>query len=179
MRRSCRIVFVSLALFSSRLSAQAEDTGPGVQAFLFGDALFTLAEGSAPDGFKIGQIVAQANATLSERVLFFGELSVTGRNTGYSVAMERAILRYEFNDGVKVSVGRFHTPVSYWNTAFHHGLWLQGSVARPEAVKFGSRFIPVHFVGAMAEGQFSGTPLHYAVGVGNGRGRSCCRSPTR
>ena len=172
MRRSGRLVLVSLALLTPALAAQEPDTGPAIQGFVFGDVLFTRADGNADDGFKLGQIVAHANATLSEHVLFFGELSITARNTGYSVGMERAILRYDFNDAVKLSVGRFHTPISYWNTAFHHGLWLQGSVARPRAVTFGTRFIPVHFVGLMAEGQFPNTPLHYAAGVGNGRGEN-------
>lgn len=128
-----------------------------------------MADADGPDGFKLGQIVAHGNATLSQNVVFFGEVSITARNTGYGLAMERAILRYEFNDPLKVSVGRYHTPISYWNTQFHHGLWLQGSVARPEAIKFGSRYIPVHFVGAMAEGNLSSVPLHYSAGIGNGR----------
>jgi len=39
-------------------------------------------------------------------------------------------------------------------------------------VQFGGRFIPVHFVGALAEGSFpaSGWNLNYQAGVGNGRG---------
>jgi hypothetical protein len=57
------------------------------------------------------------------------------------------MVRYDFSDQFKISAGRFHTPIGYWNTAFHHGSWLQTSVARPEMIKFGSRFIPTHFVG--------------------------------
>ena len=169
MRRSLPWALTWLLYFSPALVAQDPTAGPTVQAFLFGDVLYTVADGDDPEGFKLGQIVAHGSATLSDRVLFFGELSITARSTGYGLAMERAILRYEASDVVKVSVGRFHTPISYWNTAFHHGLWLQGSVARPEAVKFGSRFIPVHFVGAMAEGQLPNSPVFYQVGVGNGR----------
>jgi len=108
--------------------------------------------------------------------VLFGELSITGRDSGYSLEVERAILRYEVNDAVKFSVGRYHTPVSYWNTAFHHGLWLQGSVARPEAVKFGSRFLPIHFVGAMVEGRFPDSPVTYLLGVGNGRADNIARA---
>jgi len=143
--------------------------GPSVQAFVFGDALFTVADADSPDGFKLGQIVAHGNATLSQNVVFFGELSITARNSGYRLAMERAILRYDFSDALKISVGRYHTPISYWNTQFHHGLWLQGSVARPESIKFGSRYIPVHFVGAMVEGNLRSAPVYYSVGFGNGR----------
>lgn len=172
MRRTATsMAFVSaLVLGVGPLHAQTpEAQGPFLQAFIFGDALFTLQDADVPDGFKLGQMVAHGNATLSNHVVFFGELSITARNSGYSVAMERVILRYEFEDRLKISAGRYHTPISYWNTEYHHGLWLQGSVARPEPIKFGSRYIPVHFVGTMAEGNFRELPIHYAVGFGNGR----------
>jgi hypothetical protein len=168
MRRSIHIALTALATVAPTLSGQAAPTGPSVQGFLFGDFVYADTEGSASDGFRLGQIVGHANGTLSDHVLFFGEMSITYSGPAYAVSMERAILRYDFSDALKVSVGRFHTPISYWNTAYHHGLWLQNSVARPEPVRFGTPFIPVHFVGAMAEGRIPNTPLHYMGGVGNG-----------
>jgi hypothetical protein len=55
---------------------------------------------------------------------------------------------------------------------------LQSSVARPEAVQFGGSFIPIHFVGALAEGAFpaGGLNLNYNVGVGYGRGAIISRA---
>ena len=171
MRGTSVWVFVALLAAAGVAEAQVPRTeGPFLQAFLFGDALFTVADAGTDDGFKLGQMVAHGNATLSERVVFFGELSITAGNSGYGLAMERAIIRYDFNDPVKISAGRYHTPISYWNTEFHHGLWLQASVARPEAIRFGSRYVPVHFVGAMVEGNLNSVPLHYSAGFGNGRG---------
>jgi hypothetical protein len=173
MRRVGFWAAIGLTVFAPAASAQQPQTqGPFVQAFLFGDALYTVADADRPDGFKLGQMVAHGNATLSEHVVFFGEVSISARSSGYSLAMERAIIRYDFNDPLKVSVGRYHTPISYWNTEFHHGLWLQGSVARPEAIKFGSRYIPVHFVGAMVEGNLTSVPLYYSARFGNGRTES-------
>lgn len=172
MRRTCLWLATGagLLLAPTAVSGQTPQTeAPFLQAFLFGDALFTVQDADVPDGFRLGQIVAHGNATISERVVFFGEVSVTARSTGYGLAMERAILRYDFNDRFKVSAGRYHTPISYWNVEYHHGLWLQGSVARPEAIKFGSRYIPVHFVGAMLEGNLGQVPVYYSVGFGNGR----------
>ena len=175
MRRSIALTMAALSLGSTALAGQlapaSVSTGPSIQGFLFGDVRYTTTEGDDP-GFRIGQIVAHGNATLSERVVFFGELSLSDRGSGYVASMERAILRYEFNDAFKVSAGRYHTPISYWNTAYHHGLWLQGSVDRPRAVTFGTPFIPVHFVGAMAEGRIPNTPVHYMGGFGNGRSSS-------
>jgi hypothetical protein len=48
----------------------------------------------------------------------------------------RSSLRYEANDYFKLSFGRFHTPINYWNTAFHHGQWsrlLRASLHSPAA----------------------------------------------
>jgi len=144
---------------------------------LFGDMLYQESEGSVPgEGFKLGQMVGHGNVLLTDRVALFGEVSLTGRDTGYGIEVERAILRYDFGDAFKLSAGRYHTPISYWNTAYHHGLWLQGSVARPEAVKFGSKFIPVHFVGALAEGKIPGAPVTYSAGIGNGRAQNIARA---
>ncbi len=83
------------------------------------------------------------------------------------------MVRYDVNDHFKLSFGRYHTPINYWNTAYHHGTWLQTSISRPEMVQFGGSFLPVHFVGALAEGAFSagGLNLNYDFGIGNGRGQ--------
>jgi hypothetical protein len=70
-----------------------------------------------------------------------------------------------------MSFGKYHTPISYWNTAFHHGAWLQTTISRPEMVKFGGTYIPVHFVGVQVEGNIpsGGVGLGYNLGLGNGR----------
>ncbi|HSG07759.1 MAG TPA: hypothetical protein VLA36_05365 [Longimicrobiales bacterium] len=175
MSRAARALLLALLLPSVPVWGQGVPSGPVAHAFLFGDVMY-VAGGEAPEGFKLGQTVIHGNVLLSNRVAFFGEASLTGRDTGYAIEIERAIIRYDVNDGFKISAGRYHTPISYWNTAFHHGLWLQGSVARPEAIKFGSRFIPVHFVGAMAEGRIASSPLTYAAGIGNGRAANTARA---
>ena len=79
---------------------------------------------------------------------------------------------------MKVSFGRYHTPINYWNTEFHHGSWLQTTVSRPEMTQFGGSFIPVHFVGTLVEGVVpaGGLNLNYNSGFGNGRGAVISRS---
>lgn len=176
MARAVVSVLCALTFVCAPLAAQDATSGPAVQAFLFGDVLYSETEGPTSGGFELGQIVGHGNVLLSNHVALFGELSLTSHDTGYTIEVERAILRYDFSDALKLSAGRYHTPISYWNTAYHHGLWLQGSVARPEAVKFGSRFIPVHFVGAMAEGRIPGSPVVYHAGVGNGRAGNIARA---
>jgi hypothetical protein len=162
-----------LALSGQEPTAQTQN----FHGFLFGDVVYVAREAANPDGFLVGQMVAHGNARLSPRLTLFGEASATARPDAYAFEVERAILRYDFIDEFKLSAGRYHTPISYWNTAYHHGLWLQTSVARPEIIKVGSRFLPVHFVGVMAEGTFNvnAISLSYEGGVGNGRGSNIAR----
>jgi hypothetical protein len=137
-------------------------------------------------GFEEGQFVLHLSSALSPKVTVFSELSLTARSDagigtppapGFNIELERLIVRYDLNDYFKLSFGRYHTPINYWNTAYHHGSWLQTSISRPEMVQFGGSFIPVHFVGALAEGAIptKGLNLNYNLGVGNGRGQVISR----
>lgn len=178
VRRRIPLSLLALALGSVPAAAQhTEPEGRVFRGFLFGDMTVVATEQDVRDGFVIGQLVGHGNAGLSERLNVFIELSATARSTQYSFEVERAILRYDFADPLKLSAGRYHTPIAYWNTAMHHGLWLQTSVARPELARIGGVFIPVHFVGAMAEGVLAAPPLTFAyeAGVGNGRDSSIGR----
>jgi hypothetical protein len=138
-------------------------------------------------GFSEGQFVLHLAAALSPHVNFFGELSFTPRAdagtgtppaTGFNAEVERVIIRFDYSDKLKASFGRYHTPINWWNTAFHHGQWLQTTISRPEMVQFGGKFIPVHFVGALLEGSLpaGGWNVNYQAGVGNGRGSIISRA---
>ena len=151
---------------------EAERHYPSLQIRGFGDVDFSATDqkGSV-SGFNLGQFVLHFASPLSEKVSYFGELSFTAQPAAYEVQVERSIIRYDYNDYFKISFGKYHTPISYWNTAFHHGAWLQTTVSRPEMVRFGGTFIPIHFVGLQAEGNIpsGGLGLGYNVGLGNGR----------
>jgi len=161
---------------------------PSLHLAGFGDVDFANQDKSeGPRGFSEGQFVLHLVSALSPRVNFFGELSFTPRAdagtggppaTGFNAEVERMIIRFDHSDRFKVSFGRYHTPVNWWNTAFHHGQWLQTTISRPEMVQFGGKFIPVHFVGALVEGSVPahGWNLNYQGGVGNGRGNVISRA---
>jgi len=143
----------------------------------FGDLNYLEDEGD-PGGFVMGQVVGMVSASMADRFDFFSEITATARDDEYKLEVERLFVRYEYSDLFKAAVGRFHTPLGYWNTAYHHGTWLQTSVKRPDAIKFGSRVIPIHFVGAMAEGRVpvDDWSFKYQVGVGNGRHENIARA---
>lgn len=178
MRRSVWLLPLFIWCTSTARAQQTGPDAPRVQVMGFGDVVYVATEREAAEGFLLGQAVAHVSAALTSRLAFFSEISATARPAGFGVEAERLLVRYDFADYFKLSVGRYHTPVSYWNTAFHHGLWLQTSVSRPEMIKFGSQLLPVHFVGALAEGSLPWTPLGlgYSVGVGNGRFSNIARA---
>jgi hypothetical protein len=155
---------------------------PSLRVSGFGNVDFAAQKASeGPRGFSEGQFVLHLASALSPRVNFFGEISFSPRTdagtgspaaTGYNTEVERVIIRFDRNDHLKVSLGRYHTPINWWNTAYHHGAWLQTTISRPEMTQFGGVFIPVHFVGGLVEGSFpaAGWNINYQAGIGNGRG---------
>jgi hypothetical protein len=168
--------FLVLGL-ATRAGAQ-ENGGLTLDVRGFADFNYAATQRPGPSGFRDGQVAGHLIAGLTEKLTFFTEVSLTGRNDGAALEAERAFLRYDQADWLKLSVGRFHTPTSYWNTAYHHGQWLQTTAGKPEMVNGQRYFLPMHFVGAMAEGSHPVGPLElgYALGVGNGRSTNINRS---
>lgn len=162
--------------------------GPAMHIAGFSDFDFSATDRpGSHSGFNEGQFVLQINSALSSKVSFFSELSLTARTDagtgtppapGFNIEVERAIIKFEQNDYFKVSFGRYHTPINYWNMTFHHGQWLQTTISRPQMVEFGGSFLPIHFVGALVEGAVpaNGLNLNYNFGVGNGRSSVISRS---
>jgi hypothetical protein len=165
---------------------EAEPHYPSLAIRGFADVDFsaTNQRGSLSNsGFSLGQFDLHLASPLSRKISYFGEVTFTAQSTDptkptYALEVERSIIRYDYDDYFKLSFGRYHTPISYWNTAFHHGTWLQTTISRPEMVKIGGIFIPVHFVGLLAEGSIPSGGLHlgYEVGLGNGRGATLSRA---
>jgi hypothetical protein len=117
-----------------------------------------------------GQQVAHAISAWTERITAFGEFSFTNQEKHTDSDVERLILRYDLSDSLKVSGGRYHTSMGYWNTNYHHGAWLQTTIDRPRIVKFGSQLVPIHFEGLLLEGSapVGAVSLGYRAGFGAG-----------
>ena len=173
----------SCVLLVARASAQEpvtagteERTAPSVQFRGFADINWAKTSddkadsgGNTADGFSLGYLVGHVSASLGGKFSFYSEVTLRQNVNDVIVDVARAFLRYDYNDRFKISAGRYHAPVGYWNTAFHRGAWLQTTVFRPDILK-DEWFQPDHFVGVMAEGTLSaGTGLGYMAGFGNGR----------
>lgn len=178
---SCVALCAAVHGSASAHESDRERRLPSFRLSGFSDFNFVASDDSDPEvtsGFQEGQFALHVVSDLSDRFDFFAELSLTARDSEYSTEVERAIIKYTYNDFLKISAGRFHTPVNWWNAAFHHGQWLQTTIARPSMTRFGGEFIPVHFVGVLAEGNIPSGPAHLAWvgGVGNGRGENTARA---
>jgi hypothetical protein len=82
--------------------------------------------------------------------IVFGE----GDAQSFSVDLERALLKYDYNDHLKMSFGRYHTGIGYYNTAFHSGKWLQTTADRPLVMEFANDggLLPTQAVGISVTG---------------------------
>jgi hypothetical protein len=157
---------------------QLEPHYPNLQIRGFADVDFAATDQKGVNsGFNLGQLDLHLASALSPKITYFAEMTFNAHPTQYTVEVERSIIRYDYNDYFKISFGRYHTPIGYWNTAFHHGAWLETTIDRPSMVKVGGTFTPLHFVGLLAEGNIpsGGAGLGYNVGVGNGRGDTISR----
>lgn len=80
---------------------------------------------------------------------FLGEIFLTEDG----IEAERFQLGYDFSALSTAWLGRFHNPLGYWNTQYHHGTYLQTSISRPEIAKFehNGGLFPSHVSGVLLE----------------------------
>ena len=134
--------------------------------------------------FSLGQLDLFVTSDVSEKFKFLSEIvfeagpndfyGVTnGSENTFGVDVERYLLQYSYNDYFRLSAGRGHTAIGYYNTAYHHSTWLQTTTGRPFLFNFEDEggILPIHIVGATASGLVpSGSlGLHYVAELGNGR----------
>jgi len=131
--------------------------------------------------FSLGQVNLFITSDLSDKLKFLSEVVFeAGSDNVFGVDIERLLLTYKFNKYVNLAVGRYHTSIGYYNTAYHHSTWLQTAVGRPFLFRFEDQggILPIHNVGATLSGQIpSGRlGLHYIAELGNGRATSSTQS---
>jgi hypothetical protein len=124
--------------------------------------------------FSLGQLDLFVTSDVSDRLRFLSEIVFeAGQDNAFGVDVERLLLTYSFNDFLHIGVGRFHSAIGYYNTAYHHSTWLQTTTGRPFLFQFEDQggILPIHNVGATASGRIpSGhLGLQYVAEVGNGR----------
>ena len=129
--------------------------------------------------FTLGQLNLFVTSDISEKFKFLSEIVFeAGRDNVFGVDLERYLLLYSHSDYFNLAIGRYHTAIGYYNTAYHHSTWLQTATGRPFLFLFEDQggILPIHNVGVSASGLIPSGPLglHYVAEVGNGR---ASRSP--
>jgi hypothetical protein len=127
------------------------------------------------ESFGLGQLDLYMVSLLGENVSFLAEtVFELGRSQVFAADVERVLLSYTWSDLFKLAVGRGHTALGHWNEAYHHGVLLQPTVRRPQALRSedGGGILPIHFVGMELSGTLplGGWGLQYVANVANGRG---------
>jgi len=173
-----------------RAAEAAESTGPpaegmrdmltplglgGLQIRGFNDLDFrAFRDGDAVNTFSLGQLDLFLSSRLASDFNMLSEIVFeAGESNGFGVDVERLLLQYSPSDTLSLGIGRFHTSIGYYNTAYHHGNWFQTATGRPFIFRFedDGGILPVHGVGVTAQGQIpSGAAgLRYAAEISNGR----------
>jgi len=72
----------------------------------------------------------------------------------YHVDLRRMLLKYEYNDHLKFSFGRYQTNIGYYNWAFRSAAWLQTTADRPLVMQFASDggLLPTQAIGVSVTG---------------------------
>jgi hypothetical protein len=122
--------------------------------------------------FALGQLDFFIQQTVGNRVDVLGEVVFETPGDEGVAEVERLHVGYRFTDQLVVRAGRFHNPIGYWNTAFHHGTIYQMTINRPEFLEFedDGGVLPVHVVGLDLVGNVNGGPgtLRFELLAGNG-----------
>jgi hypothetical protein len=146
-----------------------------LKLLLFGDTGYQVGHFYGPTGtFKFGEFDMFATAQLSERLSALGEILFTAdSNNAVSLDVERLLLKYRQNDYFTASIGRIHTAIGYYNTAYNRGDYFQTTIGRPVMFEYDDEggFLPLQDLGIVLNGQIPSGKLglNYIFELTNGR----------
>ncbi|HKX32018.1 MAG TPA: hypothetical protein VJ302_30300 [Blastocatellia bacterium] len=126
------------------------------------------------NSFAMGQMDLFFNSRLSDKMNVLAEaVFEADEENELEFDLERIMLQYAVNDYFNFGIGRYHTAIGYYNTAFHHGTWFQTATGRPFLFAFedDGGILPIHNVGVTINGRIPSGKLglNYVAELGNGR----------
>lgn len=178
MMRPFVAALTALALVAAPLSAQHDMPGGGstvIRGFTDVNYLSGGRNTGYNPGFALGQFDLFISSALADRVAFASEtvFEYDPAAGAFVVDVERVIVSYALTEHLRLSGGKMHTPIGYWNNAYHHGQAISPTIDRPLLFRFedDGGALPVHTTGVQLSGRDMG-PAHlgFDVLVGNGLG---------
>ncbi len=126
------------------------------------------------NSFVLGQLDFFVTSQLANDLSILSETVIEADSANnFGIEVERLLLQWRASDYFNLDIGRYHSSVGYYNTAYHHGTWFQTAAGRPGFLDFedGGGLIPAHNVGISVNGQIPSGKLglRYIFEVGNGR----------
>lgn len=159
------------------------EVAPRLHLNVFGD-VGAQGYNHIPDTFLFGSLDLFMTARISDKVSTLAEVLFIADNTNaVTPDVERLLLTYRQNDYFVASIGRYHTWVGYYNTAFNYGEFLETTTDRPFMYVFDDQggVLPMQDVGLNFTGKIPSGKLglNYVVELGNGRAWGLNAEPTQ
>jgi hypothetical protein len=105
--------------------------------------------------FYTGNFDLFLTARLSDKASVLSEIVFEEQDAqSFAVDLQRVLLKYDYNNYLRMSFGRYQTGIGYYNDAFHSGSWLQTTADRPLIMEFASNggLLPTQAVGVSVTG---------------------------
>jgi len=158
MGRACKSASVG-GLCIIVAAAAAPGSARALDVSVFGDMSLADSNGPATEpSFRLGSLDLYAFQYIDDKTkaLFETQFQTFSGNRTVDVEIQRFGVIREVNDHFHIGLGRFHSPLGYWNTHYHHGVLLQDTVTRPFFLGFEGNnpnaLWPIHIVGVLADG---------------------------
>jgi len=167
------------------LPTELPNEGHGIQWRGFGELNYKVLDQRKPElgmhgfvpgsagGFYTGDFDLLLTSRINDKASVLSEIVFgEGDAQTYGVDLERALLKYDYNDHLRMSFGRYHTAIGYYNTAFHSGKWLLTTADRPLIMEFAAHggVLPTQAIGVSVTGLVPSGKLglNYLVEYGSG-----------
>jgi hypothetical protein len=147
-------IVMSIAVVPKAYAIELPSDNWNLNIFSYIDGHLAHTGNYEPDDYiSMGETSLFVFGRLSNRLSLLAEVTMLPkRYREDTVKVERLTLRWDLNSKHRLTLGKMHTPVNYWNDSFHHGRYFFPTIDRPLAFKI---FVPIHEIGV----RFSGSRL--------------------
>lgn len=155
------LILFSNNLYSQNMSVRLNAYGHTNFESVFSDTTYS--------NFSLGEQELFINGKFNDNFSFLGEITLNySGHSNYRLNIERLRLKYNYYKNHSLIIGKFHTPVNYWNDVYFHARLFFPTIDRP--LMF-SKWIPVHTFGMRLQGQNIGEyNFGYDLLFGSGMG---------
>lgn len=172
VRVAGRVLFIAFALHGTSSLADMPHAHEGQVALVFPEITgVSRTESVDPLGLDRSEFNAGFSAFLA-RDLGQARGLIEAFVTTDEQEIERAQVGLKYAGDSIAWLGRFHNPLGFWNTYYHHGAYMQASISRPGILEYEDHDgpLPTHLAGLLLEGTIergtSGWYYELAAGAG-------------